>query len=119
MATNDVDLALDELNLDDLDFSEMSEAELRHWVEANPRRVNDRIPGASTPLIAAVFILESPPLILWLVKEKGADVNAVDKGGATVLYVAKSLEVLDALLECGADPTCLPSSRSSSKLVPT
>ena len=93
MAAHDVDLV----------FGNMTELELRQWVNANPGRVNDRDLRKKTPLFRAID-LNSVPLILWSVKEKGADLNAVDRHKHTVLYVVGSLEVFNALLECGADP---------------
>ncbi len=57
-------------------FASMTEPELRQWVEANPGRVNDRDRFGHTPFNAAVYRRKSVPLILWLVKETGADVNA-------------------------------------------
>jgi len=61
-----------------------------------------------TPLFAAVSWSESLPLTIWLVDEMGADVNGrCSKHQYTPLYWACSLNVLDALLERGADPTAL------------
>lgn len=83
----------------------MDEAEVRLWVNANPERVNDVYRGRNTPLYDAVCFIRSPSLIKWLVREKGADVNAVDEAGLTLLHCADSLDTLDELLDCGADPT--------------
>jgi ankyrin repeat protein len=83
------------------------EMQLRQWVEANPGRVNERDLNNTTPLRHATSYLKSVPLILWLVKEKGADVNAADESGDVPLHHAKSLDVLNALLDCGADPSIL------------
>jgi len=85
----------------------MTEAQLRQWVDANPGRVNDldRDEDGITPLYAAVFYLESLPLVLWLLDERGADVNGRLDGWETPLHVACSLDVLNVLLDRGADPT--------------
>ncbi len=57
------------------EFRRMSEAQLREWVEASPERANDKDSNGLTPLHAAVTKLKSLPLILWLIDEKGADVD--------------------------------------------
>jgi hypothetical protein len=62
-------------------FYFMSEVELRQWVEANPGRVNHWDSNRWTPLLAAINVLDSVPLVLWLVSEKGADLNAADSRG--------------------------------------
>lgn len=62
----------------ELAFHGMSERKLRRWVEANPGRVNDEDMNPSThytPLFVAVAFHESLALALWLLDEKGADVN--------------------------------------------
>lgn len=81
------------------------EVQLRQWVEANPERVNEKDLNNTTPLCQATSYLKSVPLVLWLVNEKGADVNAADESGDVPLHHAKSLDVLNALLDCGADPS--------------
>lgn len=87
------------------DFRRMTEAELREWVEANPGRVIDRGKHQKTPLYAAIRIFESVPLIMWLLDGKGADVNGRAYHGKTPLLVARSLDILNALLVRGADPS--------------
>ena len=86
-------------------FCHMSEARLRKWVEANPGRVNDTDSNGHTPLWAAVIRQEGLSLVVWLLDEKGADVNATTTIGATALHYAKSLDTLIALLDRGANPT--------------
>lgn len=68
-----------------LDVSRMTEAELRQWVDANPGRVNDGDQYGDTALYAAVFHLNSLPLALWFLDEKGADVNSQNDWGQTPL----------------------------------
>jgi hypothetical protein len=92
----------------------LNEAELRQWVEANPGRVNDRDKGGYTPLIVAVCYIKSLPLTVWLLDEKGADVNATSLCGYTPLHMAPSLDILAALLNRGADPTLLTDNGSTS-----
>lgn len=87
-----------------LRFSGMSEAELRLWVEANPGRVNDKDNQGLTALVWAACQLESLPLTVWLLDEKGADVNARWIGGRTVLMSTTSPDIISALLARGADP---------------
>ena len=59
----------------------MNEVQLRHWVEANPGLVNDRDDGGCTPLYVAACGIKSLALTVWLVDEKGADVNGPISGG--------------------------------------
>lgn len=71
------------------------------WVEANPRRVNERDTNYFvhyTPLYVAVAFKESLALTLWLLDEKGADVNVL-------LHAAHCLDMLIILMNRGADPT--------------
>jgi len=83
----------------------MAEAQLRQWVDANPGHANDWDGRGYTPLYAAVYHKKSLPLVLWLLDEKGMDVNTRVSGGRTSLHAACSLDVLNALLDHGADPT--------------
>jgi hypothetical protein len=53
-------------------------------------------------LYVAVFKLS-----LWLLDEKGADVNAATSQGATPVHGAFTLDLLSALLDRGADPSKL------------
>lgn len=47
------------------------------------------------------------PLVLWLVQEKGAGVNVASGDGYYVLHSADSLNIVNALLDLGADPNLL------------
>ena len=88
-----------------VEFLLMNEAELREWVQANPGRVNDRDRRGYTPLHVAAWHLKTLSLTTWLLDEKGADVNGKRQYGETPLHRAASLDVLDALMDRGADPT--------------
>lgn len=90
-----------------LDFSRMTEAKLREWVEANPGRVNDLDGSWKSPLYTATVFPQSLPLTLWLVEEKGADVNKRVFLEKTPILMARSADILNALLVRGADPTPL------------
>jgi len=87
------------------DFEYMTEDELRQWVDSNPSRVNDWDDYDVTPLYAAVYHRKSLPLVLWLLDEKGADVNRRTVYAQTPLHAAYILDVLNVLLDRGADPT--------------
>lgn len=80
-------------------FASMTEPELRQWIESNPKRVNAWDSYLYQPLHAAIE-MENVPLVLWLIKEKGADIN----GECPALFCARTVNMLNALLECGADP---------------
>ena len=59
-----------------LDFYDMSEVELRQWVEANPGRVNNMDSSVGLTLLAAIASKKKGlSLVVWLLDEKGADVN--------------------------------------------
>ena len=97
-----------------MSFWDMNEAELRQWVEANPGRVNRMDRWGFTPLYVAVCRLKNLSLTVWLLDEKGADVKARTKDGESPLHEARSLDILTALLDRGADPImlyndCVPS----------
>lgn len=62
-----------------LHFEAAGEAGLRQWVETNPGRVNDRNSRG----------YKSAPLVLWLVKEKRADVNDMYARG-TLLFTLQT-----------------------------
>ena len=55
----------------------------------------------------AVFKLKSLSLALWLLAEKDADVNAATSQGATPIHGAFTLDLLNALLDRGTDPSKL------------
>lgn len=78
---------------------------LRQWVEANPMKVNDTDKHKHTPLYVAAHYLKSLPLVLWLLDEKGADVDAQILRGQTVLAEIDPFDIFNALLDRGADPT--------------
>ena len=86
-------------------FCFMNEAELRQWVGANPGRVNDRDMNGITPLYIPVHRKKSLPLNLWLLDKNGADVNTTTSIGWSALHLASSFDILDVLLDRGADPT--------------
>ena len=90
-----------------LDFYDMTEAQLRQWVEANPGQVNGRnnIYFGLTPLSATASRREGLSLVVWLLDEKGADVNASMALGRSALHYAETLDILNALLDRGGDPT--------------
>ena len=90
-----------------LDFFYMSEAQLRQWVEANPERVNYKGRHGYTPLHIAACKMGNVPLTVWLLDEKGADVNAA-RDGFTAIHDARSLDILTALMDRGADPRVEP-----------
>lgn len=81
----------------------MSEATLRQYMEFRP--VDDLGKDGSTPLYVAVFKPKKLPLVLWLLDEKGANVNAATSRGSTTVHGAFTLDLLNALLDRGADPS--------------
>ena len=74
-------------------------------MEANPGCVNDMDSYELTPLLPEILLIKSVPLIQWLVNERGADVNNGNRDGGAPLHLATSVDVVDCLLDCGADPT--------------
>ena len=78
-------------------FVRMGEEETRRWVEAHPGEVNNKDWCGNTLLHTAIYALKSLELVLWLVHEKGADVNIPDRNGFTPLHFAQSLDVLKKL----------------------
>ena len=73
-------------------------------MEANPGRVNRDAIGW-TPLVAAAKKEERLSLAMWLLDEKGADVCATTAVGNRALHFAYFLDILNAFLERGADPS--------------
>lgn len=89
-----------------LRFSSMTEAEVRQWVGDNPASVNATDEHGWAPLHAAMFHFKSLALTVWLIDEKGADVNAPSfNRNVTPLHVAGSVVIVGALLARGADPS--------------
>ena len=88
-----------------LQFYWMNEAELRQLVEAHPGRVNERDSEGLKPLAAAASRREGLSLVVWLLDEKVADVNASMANRMSALHCAKTLDILNALLDRGGDPT--------------
>jgi len=86
------------------DIYDMSEVELRQWVEANPGRVNEGDSEGLTPLAAIASKEEGLALVVWLLDEKGADVNATMANRVSALHYAKTLDILNALLDRGGIP---------------
>jgi len=93
----------------------MSEVQLRQWVEANPERVNgrDNTYFGLTPLITAVSKMEVLSMVVWLLDEKSADVNATIANGNTPLHLAKTPDIVAALLDRGADSARVSKQRRS------
>jgi len=91
----------------------MSEVQLRQWVEANPERVNgrDNTYFGLTPLITAVSKMEGLSMVVWLLDEKSADVNATIANGNTPLHLAKTPDIVAALLDRGADSALVSKQR--------
>ena len=81
-------------------FIIMSEAQPRQWVEANPGRVNDKDMDGYMAVLK-----RNLPMVQWLLDEKGADVNGRAWSGRVPLHQAETLDMLNALLDRGADPT--------------
>ena len=79
-----------------LKFRYMSDLELRQWVEANPGRVNEWDSDRWTPLLAAINVFDSALLVLWLVNEKGADINAADSPDASLAYSLRMSAVAES-----------------------
>ena len=96
-----------------VNFRCITEAELREWVDANPGRVNDMDKWGEPPLYEIVRDKGSLSLVMWLVDEKGADVNARYRGKFTPLDVAKALDIITALLDRGADPALVAGHRAT------
>lgn len=88
-------------------YNDMSEAELMQWAEANPYRINDRDDIGYTPLYDAASTKRSLPLVLWLVDVKGADMNGKTSDGQSPLHGSRSIDLITALLDRGADLTVM------------
>lgn len=90
-----------------MDFCELNVGELLQWVEFNPARINDIDEMGHTLVFVLVQVQRFLRLILWLLDEKGADVNATTLGELTSLHMASSPDIATALLDRGADPTII------------
>ena len=88
------------------DYEDMSEARLREWVEAHPGRINNTDGIGDTPLVVAATTANLL-LAVWLLDEKGADVNATTSDGEAPLHRAPTPDIVSVLLDHGADPTLL------------
>ena len=66
-----------------------TEVQLRAWVEANPQRIEHWAENGETPLSIAIRHIESLSLVLWLLDEKGADVNGRSYDDDTPLHVVR------------------------------
>ena len=72
------------------------------YITTDPKAVNGRCPGGSTPLMYAVFYGDAAMVRFLL--EKGADPNIANDAGATALmWAAGDLEKTRLLVEHGAD----------------
>ena len=87
-----------------LDFYDMSKLELRQLVEANPGRVNN-LDVCGLDAIGRGCFRNERAGAGRLLDEKGADVNATTALGTSALHYAKTLDILNALLDHGGDPT--------------
>lgn len=86
-------------------FTRMSEVTLQQWVDNHPGRINDEDAEGYTPLNAAISRLNSLPLTLYLLDEKDADIHHRSTNGCTPIQKAKSVDIITALLQRGADPS--------------
>lgn len=73
-------------------------------MESNPGRVNERGEEGNTPLILAVEQFKDLPMVVWLLDEKGADVNVTTMRGSSSLHKANRLDILNVLMDRGANP---------------
>lgn len=75
-------------------FWSMTEAEMRQWVEGNPGLVycalQEAVFNCRPPLDPPAYPPKSLALILWLLDEKGADLNARRYAGDTLIFRAPS-----------------------------
>lgn len=85
----------------------MTGAEVKEFLSANPGSINlrDQSGKGQTVLCAAVAFFKSVPLIAWLIDEKGAGVKRRSGNGEFPTHAARSVDLLNALLDRGADPT--------------
>lgn len=76
-------------------FYDMNEAQLQQWVEANPGPINKMDSGGYTPLYVAACVVENLPLTVWLLDEKGADVNAARVYSSSLCRLSRHPHCLD------------------------
>lgn len=95
-------------------YCAMTEAEVKDFFinspddnSVNRRDKSGKFGKGQTALYAAVAFFKSVSLIAWLIEEKGARVNEELANGDTPLHGARSLDILNALLDRGADPNKL------------
>lgn len=85
------------------DFGKMTEVEMWLWVENNPGRINALdINGMAILHNAASKGIGN--LAIWLIDQRGADVNVKDVSGYTPLHLAHNSYITFILLRRGADP---------------
>lgn len=85
-------------------LQEMTEAQLVQWVQGNTARLHLRHNGATVLHVSAGLYLNSLPLVVWLVDEMGVNVNAITASWQNALHTTSSFDILNALLDRGADP---------------
>jgi hypothetical protein len=85
-------------------LQEMTEEQLLQWAQANSARLHLRHNGATVLHVAAGLHLESLPLVVWLVEEMGVNVNAITTRRQNALHTTASFDILNVLLDLGADP---------------
>lgn len=91
---------------EELKFFDMTDVEMKEWLEDNPARVDDGDQDGWTLLCTAAR-KGNTDLLEWLVDEKGASVHCTTPEGHTPLHLAGSYETASSLLARGADATAL------------
>jgi hypothetical protein len=90
------------MDMAQVSFQDMTEAEMRLFVESHPDQVNEKDVSGHTMPRVAIEMNMNPAFISWLV-EKGADVKMCNFHGFSMLNV-------DILLKKGLNPTCCDNS---------